>query len=111
MKVRIDRGRFRHAPRDARGQLHLTPKEFELLRYLAAHPNKVLCTAACCKPSGDLDYGDRSTISRVFVNQLARRSANPPARVPHHRAVGRLSAGTPGKPLTRRRVANPNGRL
>ena len=63
----------------ARGrQLHLTPKEFELLRFLAAHPNKVLSHRELLQAVWGPDYGDQVDYLRVFVNQLRKKiEANP----------------------------------
>jgi two-component system KDP operon response regulator KdpE len=58
----------------ARGrQLRLTPKEFELLRYLAAHPNKVLSHRELLQAVWGPDYGDQVDYLRVFVNQLRKK--------------------------------------
>jgi two-component system KDP operon response regulator KdpE len=59
---------------NARGrQLHLTPKEFELLRYLAAHPNKVLSHRELLQAVWGPDYGDQVDYLRVFMNQLRKK--------------------------------------
>ncbi|MEQ1727912.1 MAG: response regulator transcription factor [Vicinamibacterales bacterium] len=63
----------------ARGeQLHLTPKEFELLSYLTAHANKVLSHRELLQAVWGPDYGDQVDYLRVFVNQLRKKiEANP----------------------------------
>jgi len=63
----------------ARGrQLRLTPKEFELLRYLAAHRNRVLSHRELLQAVWGPDYGDQVDYLRVFVNQLRKKlEANP----------------------------------
>jgi two-component system KDP operon response regulator KdpE len=58
----------------ARGrQVRLTPKEFELLRYLVAHPNKVLSHRELVQAVWGPDYGDQVDYLRVFVNQLRKK--------------------------------------
>jgi two-component system KDP operon response regulator KdpE len=63
----------------ARGRhIRLTPKEFELLRYLVAHANKVLSHRELLQAVWGPDYGDQVDYLRVFVNQLRKKiEANP----------------------------------
>ena len=63
----------------ARGRrVRLTPKEFELLRYLVAHANKVLSHRELLQAVWGPDYGDQVDYLRVFVNQLRKKiEANP----------------------------------
>jgi two-component system, OmpR family, KDP operon response regulator KdpE len=63
----------------SRGQrVRLTPKEFELLRYLVAHANKVLSHRELLQAVWGPDYGDQVDYLRVFVNQLRKKiEANP----------------------------------
>jgi len=63
----------------ARGRrVRLTPKEFELLRYLVAHANKVLTHRELLQAVWGPDYGDQVDYLRVFVNQLRKKiEANP----------------------------------
>jgi len=67
----------------ARGKnLRLTPKEFELLRYLVAHPNKVLSHRELLQAVWGPDYGDQVDYLRVFMNQLRKKiEANPSSPV------------------------------
>jgi two-component system, OmpR family, KDP operon response regulator KdpE len=59
---------------DARGRhVRLTPKEFELLRYLVAHANKVLSHRELLQAVWGPDYGDQVDYLRVFVNQLRKK--------------------------------------
>ncbi len=59
---------------NARGrQVRLTPKEFELLRYLVAHANKVLSHRELLQAVWGPDYGDQVDYLRVFVNQLRKK--------------------------------------
>ncbi len=53
--------------------VHLTPKEFELLRYLAAHANKVLTHRELLQAVWGPDYGDQVDYLRVVVNQLRKK--------------------------------------
>jgi two-component system KDP operon response regulator KdpE len=58
----------------ARGkQLRLTPKEFELLRYLVTHANKVVSHRELLQAVWGPDYGDQVDYLRVFVNQLRKK--------------------------------------
>lgn len=59
-------------------RVRLTPKEFELLRYLVAHANKVLSHRELLQAVWGPDYGDQVDYLRVFVNQLRKKiEANP----------------------------------
>jgi two-component system KDP operon response regulator KdpE len=53
--------------------VRLTPKEFELLRYLAAHPNKVLSHRELLQAVWGPDYGDQVDYLRVVVNQVRKK--------------------------------------
>jgi two-component system KDP operon response regulator KdpE len=58
----------------ARGKrVRLTPKEFDLLRYFVAHPNKVLSHRELLQAVWGPDYGDQVDYLRVFVNQLRKK--------------------------------------
>ena len=54
-------------------KLRLTPKEFDLLRYMAAHSNKVLSHRELLQAVWGPDYGDQVDYLRVFVNQLRKK--------------------------------------
>ncbi len=54
-------------------QVRLTPKEFDLLRYLLTHPNKVLSHRELLQAVWGPDYGDQVDYLRVFVNQLRKK--------------------------------------
>ncbi len=63
-------------------RVHLTPKEFDLLRYLAGHPNKVLTHRELLQAVWGPDYGDQVDYLRVVVNQLRKKiEAKPSAPV------------------------------
>ena len=53
--------------------MRLTPKEFELLRYLVAHPNRTLTHRELLQAVWGPDYGDQVDYLRVFVNQLRKK--------------------------------------
>jgi two-component system KDP operon response regulator KdpE len=63
--------------------LHLTPKEFELLRYLAAHANKVISHRELLQAVWGPDYGDQVDYLRVIVNQLRKKIETKPASPEH----------------------------
>lgn len=60
-------------------RVRLTPKEFDLLRYLAAHPNKVLSHRQLLQAVWGPDYGDQVDHLRVVVNQLRKKIEPKPA--------------------------------
>ncbi len=63
-------------------QVHLTPKEFDLLRYLTAHANKVIPHRELLQAVWGPDYGDQVDYLRVVVNQLRKKiEARPSAPV------------------------------
>jgi two-component system KDP operon response regulator KdpE len=53
--------------------VRLTPKEFELLRYFAAHANKTISHRELLQAVWGPDYGDQVDYLRVFVNQLRKK--------------------------------------
>jgi two-component system KDP operon response regulator KdpE len=57
----------------AGGRVRLTPKEFDLLRYLVAHANKVLSHRQLLQAVWGPDYGDQVDYLRVVVNQLRKK--------------------------------------
>jgi two-component system KDP operon response regulator KdpE len=54
-------------------KVRLTPKEFELLRYLVAHANKTVSHRELLQAVWGPDYGDQVDYLRVFVNQLRKK--------------------------------------
>src|ERR1700688_1075932 len=50
--------------------VRLTPKEFDLLSYLIAHPNRTLTHRELLRAVWGSDYGDEVEYLRVFVNRL-----------------------------------------
>ena len=53
--------------------IRLTPKEFELLRYLALHPNVPVPHMKLLQAVWGTDYGEEVEYLRVFVNQLRKK--------------------------------------
>jgi two-component system KDP operon response regulator KdpE len=58
--------------------VRLTPKEFEMLRYLVAHTGRPVTHRELLQSVWGPDYGDEPEYLRVFVNQLRKKiEANP----------------------------------
>jgi len=53
--------------------IRLTPKEFELLRYLALHPNIPIPHMKLLQAVWGPDYGEEVEYLRVFINQLRKK--------------------------------------
>ncbi len=60
--------------------VHLTPKEFELLRHLVAHQGKPLTHRRLLQAIWGPDYGDETEYLRVTVNQLRKKIEPEPSR-------------------------------
>jgi two-component system, OmpR family, KDP operon response regulator KdpE len=54
-------------------RIRLTPKEFDLLRYLVAHANKVVSHRQLLQAVWGPDHGDQVDYLRVVVNQLRKK--------------------------------------
>jgi two-component system KDP operon response regulator KdpE len=67
----------------ARGHTRLTPKEFELLRYMVGHPNKVISHRELLQAVWGPDYGDQVDYLRVVVNQLRKKIETTPSEPRH----------------------------
>jgi two-component system KDP operon response regulator KdpE len=61
-------------------EVHLTPKEHELLRYLVLHANRTLTHRELLQAVWGPDYGDELEYLRVFVNQLRKKLEPDPAK-------------------------------
>lgn len=61
-------------------EIHLTPKEYELLRLLALHPGKVMTHRTILNQVWGPEYGDEDHYVRVFINQLRKKLRENPAR-------------------------------
>lgn len=61
-------------------EVHLTPKEFELLRLLATHSGRILTHEAILNRVWGAEYSGMDHYVRVFVNQLRKKLRENPAR-------------------------------
>ncbi len=61
-------------------EVHLTPKEYELLRILATHPGKVMTHRMLLNEVWGSEYGDMDHYVRVFINQIRKKLHENPAR-------------------------------
>ena len=61
-------------------EVHLTPKEYDLLRLLATHPGKVMTHRAILAEVWGPEYSDMDHYVRVFVNQIRKKLRENPAR-------------------------------
>lgn len=61
----------------------LTPKEFDLLRYLAENPNEVIPHRKILQAVWGPEYGDEVEYLRVFINQLRKKIELNPAQPKH----------------------------
>lgn len=60
--------------------VHLTPKEYDLLRLLATHPGKVMTHRSLLNAVWGAEYGEMDHYVRVFVNQIRKKLRENPAR-------------------------------
>jgi two-component system, OmpR family, KDP operon response regulator KdpE len=61
-----------------RGDVRLTPKEFDVLRHLATHANKAVAHRELLQAVWGPDYGEEVDYLRVVMNQLRKKiEANP----------------------------------
>jgi two-component system KDP operon response regulator KdpE len=60
--------------------VRLTPKEFDLMRYLSLHPNKVLTHRELLQAVWGPDYGNEVDHLRVVVNQLRKKIEAQPSK-------------------------------
>jgi two-component system KDP operon response regulator KdpE len=63
--------------------VRLTPKEFDLLRHLIAHANKVVSHRELLQAVWGPDYGDQVDHLRVVVNQLRKKIEAQPSKPVH----------------------------
>lgn len=61
-------------------EVHLTPKEYDLLRLLATHPGKVMTHRAILTEVWGPEYSEMDNYVRVFVNTLRKKLRENPAR-------------------------------
>jgi two-component system KDP operon response regulator KdpE len=62
------------------GRVRLTPKEFDVLRYLASRANKTVGHRELLQNVWGPDYGDEVDYLRVVVNQLRKKIEATPAK-------------------------------
>jgi two-component system, OmpR family, KDP operon response regulator KdpE len=66
---------------NVRGRIsRLTAKEFDLLSYLLARPNKTIAHRELLQAVWGPDYGDELEYLRVFVNRLRKKSEPDPSK-------------------------------
>ena len=74
LEIDFETRRVRAHGKDVR----LTPKEFEVLRYLVAHAGKPVAHRELLQAVWGPDYGDEPEYLRVFINQVRKKiEANP----------------------------------
>lgn len=61
-------------------EVHLTPKEFELLRHLVSNAGKPITHRRLLQAVWGPDYGDEPEHLRVMINQLRKKIESDPAR-------------------------------
>jgi two-component system KDP operon response regulator KdpE len=76
LEIDFETRRVRARGRDVR----LTPKEFELLRYLVAHAGKPVTHRELLQAVWGPDYGDEPEYLRVFINQVRKKIEPDPAK-------------------------------
>ena len=60
--------------------VRLTPKEFEMLRYLVAHAGRLVTHRELLQAMWGPDYGDEPEYLRVFINQLRKKIEAKPGK-------------------------------
>jgi two-component system KDP operon response regulator KdpE len=76
LEIDFDTRRVRAQGKNVR----LTPKEFELLRYLVAHAGKPVTHRELLQAVWGPDYGDEPEYLRVFINQVRKKIEVNPGR-------------------------------
>src|SRR6516165_5070913 len=74
-EINFNQRRVTVGTREAR----LTPKEFELLQYMVAHPNVPIPHTKLLQSVWGPDYGDEVEYLRVFINQLRKKLETNPS--------------------------------
>jgi two-component system KDP operon response regulator KdpE len=69
LEIDFDTRKVRAHGKDVR----LTPKEFEMLRYLVAHTGRPVTHRELLQAVWGPDYGDEPEYLRVFINQLRKK--------------------------------------
>ena len=60
--------------------MHLTPKEFEVLRELVTHRGKPISHRRLLQAVWGPDYGEETELLRVVINQLRKKIEPDPAK-------------------------------
>jgi two-component system KDP operon response regulator KdpE len=60
-------------------ELHLTPTEYSLLKYLATNAGKVLTHPMILRAVWGADYGEDTHVLRTYINQLREKLGDDPA--------------------------------
>jgi two-component system KDP operon response regulator KdpE len=63
--------------------VRLTPKEFDLLRYLVSHAGRPVSHRELLQAVWGPDYGDQTSYLRVFITHLRKKIEPDPARPKH----------------------------
>jgi len=63
--------------------VRLTPKEFELLRYLVAHAGRPISHRELLQAVWGPDYGEQTSYLRVFITHLRKKIEPDPAKPTH----------------------------
>jgi two-component system KDP operon response regulator KdpE len=59
-------------------EVHLTPTEYSLLKYLATHAGKVLTHPMILRAVWGAEYADDTTVLRTYINQLRAKLEDDP---------------------------------
>lgn len=73
----------KHLVQKAGRRLHLTPKEFDMLRYLMAHAGQPIPHSRLLKSIWGPEYGNELEYLRTFVRQLRKKIEDDPANPKH----------------------------
>jgi two-component system KDP operon response regulator KdpE len=60
-------------------EVHLTPTEYDVLKYLAQHADKVITHRTLLSAVWGAEYSDQTPMLRVFIKQLRRKVEVDPA--------------------------------
>ncbi|MGA3049023.1 MAG: response regulator transcription factor [Terracidiphilus sp.] len=68
----------KHRVRKSGRLIHLTPKEFELLRFFMTHAGELISPTKLLRSVWGTEYGNESVYIRMFVSQLRRKIEDDP---------------------------------
>ena len=80
--------------------VHLTPREYEVLKVLVAHPGRLVTHGRLLRAVWGTEYGDEAHYVHVYVSQIRRKLA---AADPD-RSGQRPAGGRAGRRVSRRRI-------